>query len=134
MTFSPQQILSKLTTWTKVKFHIQTSAKIPYFHERELWWASVGANVGSEQDGKNSNFERPVLIVKKFNKYMFWGIPQSSKIKQNQFYHQTTYDGKTYSLILSQMRVFSSKRLIRKVRTIPRTEFKEIRNKVKGFL
>ena len=38
-----------------------------YFSEREIWWCSVGINVGVEVNGKNSKFERPVLVLKKFN-------------------------------------------------------------------
>ncbi|MFH1145912.1 MAG: hypothetical protein V1707_03050 [bacterium] len=38
------------------------------FREGEVWWCSIGLNLGHEQDGKNVFFERPVLVVKKFNK------------------------------------------------------------------
>jgi mRNA interferase MazF len=38
-----------------------------FFYDREVWWCSVGINVGIEADGKNSNFERPILVLKKFN-------------------------------------------------------------------
>jgi hypothetical protein len=36
-------------------------------HEREIWWCSMGVNIGDEEDGKNELFERPVLILRKFN-------------------------------------------------------------------
>ena len=50
-----------------------------YFHEREVWFCSVGVNVGMERDARNTKFSRPVVIVKKFNEFMFWGVPLSSK-------------------------------------------------------
>ena len=31
--------------------------------------------MGFEEDGKNDNFVRPVLVLKKFNNDMFLGIP-----------------------------------------------------------
>src|SRR5579864_8524776 len=34
-----------------------------FFHERELWWCALGANMGVEADGKHDLFERPVLIA-----------------------------------------------------------------------
>jgi len=33
--------------------------------------ASLGKNIGYEQDGNGSGFSRPVLVVKKFNNQMF---------------------------------------------------------------
>ena len=42
------------------------------FHEREIWWCSIGVNLGDEQDGKNELFERPVLVVRKFNRKLAW--------------------------------------------------------------
>jgi mRNA interferase MazF len=135
MPSSPQEILASFVSWTKLKFQIHTATtQPPYFREREIWWASIGVNIGHEQDGKNTYFERPVLVLRKFNQYMFWGVPQSSKAKQGQFYYQTADSGESYSLMLSQMRVFSSKRLIRKLRTIPGVEFEEIKNKIKALL
>lgn len=106
----------------------------PFFKEREVWWTSVGANVGHEQGGKNSNFERPVLVLRKFNKHIFWGIPQSSRGKVGKYYYQTEDGGKSYSLILSQLRVFSSRRLLRKLRTISSPEFTEIKDKIRNLI
>src|SRR3977135_3027575 len=37
----------------------------PTFQEREIWWRSVGVNVGHEMDGKNQFYNLPVLIVRK---------------------------------------------------------------------
>lgn len=34
------------------------------FHEREIWWCSLGLNLGDEQDGKHQDFERPVLVLR----------------------------------------------------------------------
>ncbi len=64
----------------KIKIHFSSLNK-KYFLEREIWWAGIGSNVGHEEDGKNKGFERPVLILKKFNKYLVLIIPLSSKIK-----------------------------------------------------
>lgn len=37
----------------------------PYVSDGEMWWASLGHNVGSEIDGKSRLFSRPVIIFKK---------------------------------------------------------------------
>lgn len=49
--------------------------------EGEIRWCRLGMNIGSETQGKGSYFERPVLILKKFSRDVFLGIPVTSKIK-----------------------------------------------------
>jgi mRNA interferase MazF len=105
-----------------------------FYHSRELWWCSVGVNIGVEADGKNENFERPILIIRKFNKDMFWGVPLTSKEKFGEFYHKLLYDSGTAWINLSQLKIFSSKRLIRKIREIPEEEFEIIKNKLRSFI
>lgn len=34
----------------------------PYISEGEVWWASLGENVGFEINGHSKDFTRPVLI------------------------------------------------------------------------
>ncbi len=51
--------------WHKKKVGIHKKPKTVFFHEREIWWCALGANVGNEQDGKGALFTRPVLILKK---------------------------------------------------------------------
>ncbi len=60
-----RELLVQFVEWTKLKvrIHIKENSAL-YFHEREVWWASLGKNIGFEQDGKNKMFERPVLVLK----------------------------------------------------------------------
>jgi len=120
--------------WTKKKIRLHFKPLAVYFHNREVWWASLGVNIGYEQDGKNEEFERPILILKKFNKDMLWILPMTSQNRSNEFYHQVEYQNQKYAVILSQLRLISSKRLLRKIRTISKGEFKEIKEKIKSFL
>lgn len=86
-----------------------------YIKEREVWWISVGVNVGAEIDGKNELFERPVLIFRKVGREQFYGLPLTSKGKSGPFYRLVHYDESAGNVCLSQLRVFSTKRLIRKI-------------------
>lgn len=115
----------------KAALHSVPDEKTPYFHERELWWCALGANVGFEQDGKNENFERPVLILRKFNRYLLLAVPQTSREKEGKFFYKVTRDGKNYFLVLSQIRVISSKRLLRKLGMISEEDFEKVRQEVK---
>lgn len=102
-----------------------------YFHEREIWWCSLGVNVGYEQDGKNKNFERPVLILRKFNREVSLVVPLTSSVKENLFHYKLKTSGS--SVILSQVRLISAKRLFRKIEIINEKEFNEIVTKIKNL-
>ena len=121
--------------WTKLKIriHVSENKKI-YFREKEIWWTSLGVNIGFEQDGKHEKFERPVLILKKFNQYVLWALPLTSQNKTGKYYYQFQYKGKRSAVIFSQMRLISSKRLLRRIGIFPTEDFKKVKELIKGFL
>lgn len=84
-----------------------------YFSEREIWWAQIGCNVGYEQDGKGKLVQRPVLVLRKFNKQVLLVLPLSTKHKPgNKYYFNFSCpDGVTRSAILSQLRLIDIRRL-----------------------
>ena len=104
------------------------------FHEREIWWCSIGINLGDEQDGKNELFERTILVVKKFNNKVAWVLPMTTKDKKGRYYYQIKYDGKIFNVILSQLRLTSVKRFRRLVRKISPKQFGEIKKRLVDFL
>jgi mRNA interferase MazF len=101
-------------------------------HEREIWWCSLGLNLGDEQDGKNELFERPVLIFKKFNNRIAWVIPLTTKKKDGPYYAPLHTIGllKISYLILSQIRLVSVKRFRRRVGRISSVQFKEVQQRL----
>jgi len=117
--------LKKQLTKKKVKF---------YFYEKEVWWCSLGMNIGFEENGKNKRYERPILVLKKFNKELLWALPLTSIVKDNVYYYQVSYRGRKYSVILSQIRAISSRRLLRKLRKIEEKDFKKIKKLLKSLL
>ena len=103
-------------TWNLKKKSLEIKDDIPFYATREIWFCSLGVNLGFEQDGKNDEFERPVLVLKKFNKNVFWGVPLSTKIKPKNRHYLTLKQGTfEYSAIISQLRLYDSKRLQRKL-------------------
>ena len=102
-----------------------------FFHEREVWWCSLGVNVGYEQDGKGERFARPVLIFKKFNKEIFWGVPITMASKTGKFYSPINLgDSKKRCAIISQIRLLDCKRLLDKVGFINEDNYIEIQKAV----
>lgn len=105
----------------------------PLFKERDIWWVSVGVNVGFEEDGKNSNFVRPVLIVKKFNRELFLGVPMSTKLKDNKYYVPVSVKRNTVSAMISQIQAFSSKRIWNKLAELDEGDFFRVLEEVGKF-
>ena len=65
--------------WMPVKEDIQRKGVLRKFKEWEIWWCSIGENVGVEINGKGDKFTRPVSVYHKFSKYGFMGIPSTTK-------------------------------------------------------
>lgn len=103
--------------WNEIKKGTEEKEldKEVYFNPREIWWCSLGINLGVETDGKNDKFERPVLIFRVFNKHMAWVLPITGSQKDGRFYFKIRYGNEDRFVMLSQIRTISTKRLLRKV-------------------
>lgn len=121
--------------WHKEKSDIHYDKVRPFFHERELWFVSLGANVGFEEDGKGKNFLRPVLVFKKFNNQSFWGIPVTKRVKMGKYYFSFNINGRGQNnLILSQLRLMDAKRMQYKIGLMDQKEFDEVKQKLKHLI
>jgi hypothetical protein len=43
--------------WCDLKYKINKSERFLSFYAKEIWWCSLGLNIGYEQDGKNKNMK-----------------------------------------------------------------------------
>ncbi|MDP3661360.1 MAG: type II toxin-antitoxin system PemK/MazF family toxin [bacterium] len=129
-----EKILQWFLDWAKLKPRIHFTESDVYFKERQIWWASIGQNIGSEENGKHGNFERPVIIFKKFNPQTFLAVPISTHAKEGA--HRLVFINNDARFIanLSQMRVLSSKRLLRFVRMMPSMDYKNLIKMYRGVL
>jgi len=105
-----------------------------FFHEREIWWCTIGTNIGSEIDGKSKYFERPVLIIKKFNKTTLWIVPITSKPKIGKYYYTFNWNKRDQSVVLSQLKLISVKRLGRRMGIVSEGNFLDIKSNIVGLL
>ncbi len=122
------------TNWNDLKQNLDKLHRVPTFKEGEIWWCSVGINIGHEIFGKNKLFNRPVLIVRKFNNHIFLGLPLSTKIKENRFYHAFDFKGKKQSAMLSQIRVLDSRRITHKLGEVSELQLNEIKERIKEMI
>ncbi len=112
--------------WYKKKIEVNQRVISFDFAQQDIWWCSLGINIGFEEDGKNEDFERPVLILKKFSKDVFIGLPLTSTKKESPYYFPIKLHDQEGSILLSHPRLLSSKRLNRKLIKISRGIFKEV--------
>ncbi len=99
-----------------------------YFTEGEVWWCVVGLNVGYEENGKGEEFKRPILILRKISRFMFWGLPLSTSEKEGLFYFPIVLkSGIKNVCLLSQIRSFDRSGLMQRIERIDRDTFDQIR-------
>ena len=121
--------------WHKIKSNVHNEKKRPFFHEREIWFCVLGANVGFEQDGRGEQYLRPVVIFKKFNNEVCWVIPLTKNQKKGKYYFSFSYiDDFVSTAIISQIRLIDCKRLEYKSGTISETDFALLKQKLMQLL
>jgi len=102
---------NKFDNWNGLKQKIQKNRQILKFRERDIFFISIGQNIGYETYGKGDFFLRPILVLKKLTKETFVGIPLTSKTKSGSFYFSFSYKKDIVSTaVLSQIRIFDIKR------------------------
>ncbi|MDQ5931897.1 MAG: mRNA interferase MazF [Patescibacteria group bacterium] len=120
--------------WNDIKKKIDAYQKIPEPREGEVWFCSIGVNVGREQDGKHRNFERPVLVVRKWMRDCFLGVPLSSKPKSGDYFFTVMLLGRPSTAILIQMRFIDAKRLLRPIGSVSETDLQIIRTRLAALI
>jgi mRNA interferase MazF len=121
--------------WQKLKTNVHNEKQRPYFHEREIWFCSLGANIGFEQDGRGEDYLRPVVILKKFNNEVCLIIPLTKSRKKGIHYYSFSHkDDFISTAILSQIRLIDSKRLDYKAGDIAENDFILLKQKLMRLL
>lgn len=120
--------------WYLLKAALDKHDREILFNAGEIWWAHIGANIGHEQDGKGKDFERPVLVLKKFNRHLFLGVPLSSQQKTGPYYQTLEYSGFSSTAIISQLRTYSSKRLVNRIGEVRIAQLQTIRENVSNMI
>ncbi|MCX6786231.1 MAG: type II toxin-antitoxin system PemK/MazF family toxin [Candidatus Kaiserbacteria bacterium] len=127
--------------WTPIKKNLNnTEEPRLFFHEREIWYCHLGENIGFEQDGRGDDFLRPVVIIRKFNNEIFWGVPLTRTQKDLPFYfafmlqNDAEESGEKSTAVLSQVRLIDAKRLRRMIGYISEEDIVLLKKKLKALL
>lgn len=120
--------------WNIEKQRLHNFGRQPAIKNGEIWWCSMGENVGVEINGKGAAFMRPVLVVRKLSEASFVGLPLTSQLHEGTWYGYFRFKGKDEYAVLAQIRTFSVKRLYRKMGSIDDIELYNIQKKLKQLL
>ena len=127
--------MKKFDDWNIQKKTIHNSGKNKFYHPRDIWWCNLGVNIGFEQDGTKEEKSRPVLILKGLSKNTCLAIPLTTSVSQHPMrVFLGKVDNRNASAIISQMRVIDTKRLFRKIGSLDKNRFGEIRKAVKNLV
>lgn len=94
----------------------------------------MGANVGAEADGKGEEFLRPVFIYRKINKETFFGIPITSKLRDDTSHVAFYFKYNLHTAVLSQSKTFDKRRLVSRMGEVSDYLFLKIRKRAIIFL
>lgn len=117
--------------WNNNKKNLDSRTQVLGYRAGEVWWCSIGVNIGSEQHSQTEDFSRPVLIVRRFNATLFLGIPLTTKIKKEDYRFNFTLEGVENDALILQIRTFDSRRLVRRLRTMEKPLFENLLEEVR---
>ncbi len=114
--------------WFLVKTNIDSRIyNPPLFKEGQIWWCSIGENVGGEISGKGEYFRRPVLIIRKLDRFSFIGLPITSQTKTGSWYFNLKVNNQDNSIIMSQIRYIDYRRMDKIISTITTDDLKKVK-------
>ena len=112
--------------WNDIKKRLDKTPVPPKFGAGEVWWCSVGRNVGVEIYGKGKYFLRPIFIFKKNNRLSFMGIPITSQRHDGSQYVPFELRGRYESAVISQAKTTSALRLHHRIGEVDEETFRKI--------
>jgi mRNA interferase MazF len=127
------EYIKDFDAWNVRKKKINKDPSVAFIQTGAIWLTSIGVNIGSEIDGKDDDFARPVVIVKKVSPNIFIGVPATSKIVEMPYRSPITILGRSGQAVCSHIKSLDRKRLIRYVGKIDQQDFKNIMEILAGM-
>jgi mRNA interferase MazF len=110
----------------KERLHV-VKDKPPHVSEGDIWWVSVGENIGSEINGKSRLFSRPAIVFKKLAHGFYFVVPTTTKLKEGSWYVSFRHKGIDTVACLHQARAIDHRRLSTKLGTLDDQDFARVK-------
>jgi len=125
--------ITLLVEWCCLKINLALNRNSIVFNQGDIWWCSIGINIGEEIYGKGSKYRRPVFVLKKLTSNSFLGLPLTSQDKNGSWYIKIVIEGKTSRIMLNQARVLDKRRLTSRIATVNGSDFSKIKARFLEF-
>lgn len=125
--------IKEIKNWLELKIKLWTADKKVVFKQGEIWWCSLGFNLGEEIFGKGEKFTRPILIFKKFTSNSFLGLPLTLHGKNGSWYVEIETKGVKRWVLLNQARILDKRRLTNKIGEVSRSDFDKVKKRFLEF-
>ncbi len=124
--------------WVTVKRTLN-SINVPFpFFEREVWWASLGENIGFELDGKSPDYSRPIIILKVFseNNLFYTPLTTTKCCKNRPFFFDVgeIIPGKKSRASLSHTSSMDGRRLLKKIGMLEESTFVTLKEAIQLYI
>lgn len=121
-------MIKKFLEWIGLKEKLHAgNFKPPLVSERDLWWISLGENIGSEINGKSKLFSRHGVILKKLSHSFYLIVPTTTKKREGSWYVKISLNQKVTYACLHQIRTIDYRRLSTRLGKIEDNDFKKIK-------
>src|SRR3989338_3071198 len=125
--------ITLIKEWCGLKSDLCGKESKVIFKQGDIWWCSLGMNLGEEVFGKGEKFRRPVLVFRKFTGNSFLGLPITRQEKKGSWYVEITIHGEKRWIMLNQARVLDKKRLTSRIGALDSTDFNKVKSKFLEF-
>ena len=119
--------------WCKLKISLWRKESKIVFKQGDIWWCSLGMNLGEEMYGKGDKFRRPILVFRKFTGNSFLGLPMTKQKKEGSWYVDITIHGENRWVMLNQARILDKKRLTNRIGTLDQKDFQRVKEQFLKF-
>ena len=128
-----EDYLKSFKEWFRLKISLWGKESKVVFKQGDIWWCSLGVNLGEEIFGKGLKFTRPVLIFRKFTSNSFLGLPLTKQEKKGTWYVEITIHGEKRWVMLNQARVLDKKRLTSRIGVLDDADLKKVKDRFLEF-
>ncbi len=116
--------------WSQKKKSIDNKNHIPPFiKEGSIWWVSIGLNIGSEIYGKNIDYARPAVILKKLSSKIYLVAPITSTIKRGFYYEKIVTREQDSYVCFDQIKTCDYRRFIYEYTILTEIDYVNVKNK-----
>ncbi|MEK9159763.1 MAG: type II toxin-antitoxin system PemK/MazF family toxin [Patescibacteria group bacterium] len=121
--------VKKFLEWIGLKERLHSIVhEAPHVSEGEIWWVSIGENVGAEINGKNYLFSRPAIIFRKLTHGFYFVIPVTTQLRTGTWYVSFSQQGREMTACLQHARSVDHRRLSTRLGELDEVDYKRVKN------